>query len=178
MVDSGHYTDYVYEYVKRHSGGVFACKGKDYITTGETYQFFSPSSLERIGFNNVLHISTGKLKDKISNVMTSAFWITGQPQPWWYPNFREDFHDDYFRQLEAESREEKRDPVTNQFRGYIWRKKNQQENHALDCYVYNLAALELAAEYWCKEHLGLPTLDWTVFWEFAKRGEFYSLPPA
>ncbi|MCL2093795.1 MAG: phage terminase large subunit family protein [Treponema sp.] len=173
MIDSGHNTEYVYEYVKRHSGGVFACKGKDYLINGETYQFFSPSAQEKIGFRNALHISTGKLKDKISNAMTSSFWVTGQPQPWWYPNFREDARDDYFKQFEAESREEKRDAITKQFRGYIWKQKFGQDNHALDCYVYNLAALELAAEYWCKEHLGLPTLDWTAFWELAKQGEFY-----
>lgn len=176
MIDSGHNTEYVYEYVKRHSGGVFACKGKDYLTNWETYQFFSPSAQEKIGFRNALHISTGKLKDKISNAMTSSFWITGQPQPYWYPNFREDCRDDYFKQFESESREEKRDAITKQFRGYIWKQKFGQDNHALDCYVYNLAALELAAEYWCKEHLGLPALDWIAFWELAKQGEFYQEP--
>ena len=159
MVDTGHNTTYVYEYIKRHSGGVFGCKGKDYLTNGETYQFFSPAALQRIGFANVLHVNTGKLKDNISNAMTSSFWIMGQPQPWWYPNFREDFGDDYFRQFEAESRKEERDAVTKKFRRYVWVQKFGQDNHAFDCYVYNLAALELAADYWCREHLDLPALD-------------------
>ena len=131
IIDSGHNTEYVYQYVKKHSLGVFACKGKDYLTNGETYQFFSASALEKIGFRNALHISTGKLRDKISNAMTSLFWITGQPQPWWYPNFREDFRDDYFKQFEAESRGEKSDAITKQFRGYIWKQKFGQDNHAL-----------------------------------------------
>jgi len=44
---------------------------------------------------------------------------------------------------------------------------------SLKAYALNLVALELAAEYWCKEHLGLSVLDWTAFWELAKSGEFY-----
>ena len=88
MVDTGFNTGHVYEYLKRHSEGVFGCKGKDYLPNGETYQFFSAAALDRIGFEKILHINTGKLKDNISNAMTSSFWITGQPQPWWYPNFR------------------------------------------------------------------------------------------
>jgi len=178
MIDSGHNSEYVYEYVKKRSPGVYAIKGRDYLTNGETYQFFSASTQERIGFTNILHVNTGKLKDRISNAMTSSFWISGQPQPPWYPNFREDSRDDYFKQFEAERREEKRDAVTKQFRGYVWKQKFGQDNHALDCYVYNLAALELAAEFWCREELGLPTLDWTAFWELAKSGEFYKDPKA
>ena len=172
MVDTGFNTGHVYEYLKRHSEGVFGCKGKDYLPNGETYQFFSAAALDRIGFEKILHINTGKLKDNISNAMTSSFWITGQPQPWWYPNFREDFGDDYFKQFEAESRKEERDAATKKFRRYVWTQKFGHDNHAFDTFVYNLACLELIAEWWCRVHLRLPTLDWVAFWESAKRGEF------
>ena len=176
MIDTGHNTTYVYEYLKRHPQGMFGCKGKDYLPNGETYQFFSPAALQRIGFANILHINTGKLKDNISNAMTASFWITGQNQPFWYPNFREDFGDDYFKQFEAESRKEERDAVTKKFRRYVWVTKFGHDNHAFDTYVYNLACLELVAEYWCREHLWLPTLDWIAFWENATLGEFYQKP--
>jgi phage terminase large subunit GpA-like protein len=176
IVDSGHNTDYVYEYVKRHSSGVFACKGRETLAAGETYQFFSPAAIQKIGFQNAIHINTFKLKDKISAALTSSFWITGQPQPAWYPNFREDFRDDYFRQFESEVRENQTNTVTKQFIKTIWKKKFGAENHAFDTYVYNLAALELLAEGWCKEGLGLPALDWGAFWELAKKGEFYREP--
>ncbi|MDR2052874.1 MAG: phage terminase large subunit family protein [Treponema sp.] len=176
IVDSGHNTDYVYEYVKRHYKGVYACKGRDTLAAGETYQFFSPAAVEKIGFQNALHINTFKLKDKISAALTSSFWITGQSQPAWYPNFREDSRDDYFRQFESEVKKEQRNTVTKQFIKIIWEKKFGAENHALDTYVYNLAALELLAEGWCKEYLGLPALDWSAFWDLAKKGEFYREP--
>jgi phage terminase large subunit GpA-like protein len=116
------------------------------------------------------------MKDKISNAINKSYWITGKSQPWWYPNFPEDFKDDYFSQFEAESKEEYRHNVTKQFIKIIWKAKFGQPNHAFDTYVYNLAALELAAEYWCREHLGLPTLNWSAFWELARQGEFYQEP--
>ncbi|MCL2410100.1 MAG: phage terminase large subunit family protein [Treponema sp.] len=155
MINSGYNADYVYEYVKTRRRSAFAVRGTDCLASGETYRFFSPSAQEKLGFANALHVSTGKLKDRISSAITSSFWVTGQLQPPWYPNFREDCHDDYFKQLAAECCKKK-------------------DNNVLYCYAYNLAALELAAEYWCKEHLGLPTLDWTAFWESAKSGEFYA----
>jgi len=176
MVDYGYNATWVREYVDRHKGlGVFACKGKDYLQSDETYQFFSPAASQRMGYYNFLHVSTGKLKDLISNSMTTSYWA-GRPdlQPWWYPNFPEDFGDDYFKQFEAEVRKERRDPITKQVKGYVWEQVSQ-DNHAFDTYVYNLAGLELAAEHWCRGHMGLPALDWIAFWDFAKRGEFYRL---
>jgi phage terminase large subunit GpA-like protein len=176
FIDSGHNTEYVYEFVKAHHSGVFAIKGRDWLSAGETYQFFSASAQDKIGIKNALHLNTGKLKDKISNAINKSFWVTGKLQPFWFPNFPEDFKDDYFQQFEAETKEELRHNVTKQFIKIIWKAKFGQPNHALDTYAYNLAALELAAEFWCREHLGLPTLDWVSFWELAKKGEFYQEP--
>jgi phage terminase large subunit GpA-like protein len=176
IVDSGHYTEYVYEYVKRHSFGVYACKGQKYLLNGETYSLFSQKALQQIGMAQAFHISTGKLKDKISVLLTQSFWVSGQSQPWWYPNFPEDFRDDYFQMFEAEVKEEMIDKKTNKVTGTLWRQLFGKANHALDTYVYNLAGLEIAAEYYCRERLGLPALDYTAFWEVARTGEFYEDP--
>jgi phage terminase large subunit GpA-like protein len=173
LIDSGHNSEYVYAFAQRHSSGVYACKGRDWLNAGETYALFSPSSLEKIGMAQAFHINTGKLKDRISNSLMASFWSGGNYQPHWYPNFPEDFRDDFFKMFEAETKQEKRDPITKQFKGYIWKLDFGKPNHALDTYVYNLAALEIAAEYWCKDQLGLSTLDWTAFWEAAKTGAFY-----
>jgi phage terminase large subunit GpA-like protein len=173
LIDSGHNAEYVYEFTKRHLSGVYACKGKDWFDTGETYRFFSPGALEKTGMPLAFHINTGKLKDRISNSLMRSFWKGAEYQPYWYPNFPEDFRDDYFRMFEAETKQEKRDPITQQFRGYVWKLAFGQPNHALDTYVYNLAGLEVAAEYCCRYDLDLPALDWTAFWEYAKTGVFY-----
>jgi hypothetical protein len=72
-----------------------------------------------------------------------------------------------------------RDKITNQFRGYVRKLAFGQPNHALDTYVYNLAALEIAAEAFCRETLELPALDRDAFRAEIKRaGEFYETPPS
>jgi phage terminase large subunit GpA-like protein len=176
IVDSGHYTEYVYAYVKRHSFGVYACKGQNLLRNGETYALFSPTALQHIGMTQAFHVNTGKLKDKISVLLTQSFWISGQHQPWWYPNFPEDFRDDYFQMFEAETKKEYVDKKTNKVIGTFWQQSFGKPNHALDTYVYNLAGLEIAAEYYCRDMLGLPALDYNAFWEVAKTGEFYEEP--
>ena len=173
LIDSGHNAGWVYEYVKRHAQGIYACKGKDWIAAGETYQLFSQSSLERIGMERAYHVNTGKLKDKISAALMSSFWQSNEYQPPWYPNFPEDLRDDYFKMFEAEKKVEKRDPDTRQFKGYVWRLDFGKPNHAFDTYVYNLAGLEIFAEYYCKEW-GLAALNWDYFWAGAKTGCFYT----
>jgi phage terminase large subunit GpA-like protein len=176
VVDSGHYTEYVYEFVKRHSFGVYACKGKDWINTGETYALFSKSALEKIGMAQAFHINTGKLKDRISAALTSSFWETGKFQPLWYPNFPEDFRDDYFKMFEAEKKVFTKLKDSENITRVSWVQEYGKDNHAFDTYVYNLAALEIAAEYYCKERLYLPALNWRAFWEEAKTGAFYEDP--
>jgi phage terminase large subunit GpA-like protein len=176
IVDSGHYTEHVYSFVQRHSFGVYACKGRDWLQHGGTYELFSPAALQKIGLPQAFHINTGKLKDRISIMLTNSFWVGGQYQPAWYPNFPEDFRDDYFKMFEAETKKEIIDKQTNKVFRVIWQQTFGQENHALDTYVYNLAGLEIAAEYYCRYTLGLPALNWTSFWEVAKAGEFYEDP--
>jgi phage terminase large subunit GpA-like protein len=175
LIDSGHNAEWVYAFAQRHSSGVYACKGKDWIAAGETYQLFSQSALARIGMAQAYHINTGKLKDKISAALMSSFWKGGEYQPQWYPNFPEDFRDDYFKMFEAETKVERRDSQTNQFRGYVWKLDFGKPNHAFDTYVYNLAALEIFAEDFCKspDGLGLDALNWDAFWEAARTGIFY-----
>jgi phage terminase large subunit GpA-like protein len=176
LVDSGHYTGFVYEYVKRHSFGVYACKGKDWINTGETYALYSAAALEKIGMDQAFHINTGKLKDRISAALTSSFWETDKFQPLWYPNFPEDFRDDYFKMFEAEKKVFTKLKGAENITRVTWQQEFGKDNHAFDTYVYNLAALEIAAEYYCKYTLQLKALDWRVFWNEAKKGIFYEEP--
>jgi phage terminase large subunit GpA-like protein len=102
-------------------------------------------------------------------------WNEKDFQPLWYPNFADDFRDDYFKQFEAEERVD----VYDRFDRYlktIWKPKFGAANHAFDTYCYNLAALEIWANDWCRSGLGLEALDWPIFWESAKQGFFYVEP--
>ena len=175
LVDSGHYTEWVYAFCSRFSGGVYACKGTDWIKNGESYQLFNRKTLEAIGLPLAYLINTGKLKDRISRAMNMLNWDEGQVQPDWYPNFPDDFHDDYFRMFEAEEKVEEYDKKTNKYLRTVWRAKPQAPNHAFDTYVYSMAALEICADDICRNTLGLKVLDWPAFWNYAKMGMFTSL---
>lgn len=166
LVDSGHYTDWVYSFVQRFSGGVYACKGMDWIKTGESYQLFSASTLERTGLALAYHVNTGKMKDRISDEMNRLFWNDGQRQPPWYPNFPEDFGDDYFKMYEAEEKVDIVDRLTGRWLKRIWRAKYGAANHGFDTRVYNKAALEIFADDICRVDIGLKSLDWAAFWRY------------
>jgi len=173
LVDSGWNTEWVYAYAMRHGQGVYVCKGQDYIEAGETFKLFKQSTLKGIGLGQAFHINTGKLKDRISNAFMSLSWNEGEYQPSWFPNFADDFRDDYFKQFEAEERVD----IYDRFDKYLktlWRPTyHGAVNHYFDTYCYNLAALEIWANDWCRQVLGLDALDWLAFWEHAKEGFFY-----
>ena len=173
LVDSGHYTDAVYAFCSRYSNGVYACKGMDWIRNGETYQAFSQSTLSRIGLPLAYHINTGKLKDRISTSMNVSRWNSDEAQPDFYPNFPEDFRDDYFKMFEAEEKVDVVNRVTNQWEKTVWRAKAGAPNHAFDTYVYSLAALEIFAEDICRNDFNLGYLHWPTFWEYARGGAFF-----
>lgn len=173
LVDSGKYTDYVYAFCMRYSNAVYACKGVDYLKDGATYQLFEKSTLERIGLPIAYRINTTKLKDKISRSLNSLQWDEGSLQPSWYPNFPDDFRSDYFRMFEAENKVDEYDRKTNKYLRTIWRQRHGMDNHAFDTYVYNLAALEIFADDFCRNELGFKGLDWRAFWDFAATGVFY-----
>lgn len=173
LVDSGHYTDFVYSFVQRYTaGGVYACKGNDWIKDGETYKEFARTTVERIGLPVAYHINTGKLKDRISSVMNGSFWADGKIQPTWYPNFPEDFGDDYFAMYEAEEKIEEVDKETGRWLRTRWRCKFGAANHGFDTCVYNWAALEIFADDICRNVLRLPALSWQDFWDYAAADEF------
>lgn len=173
LVDSGHYTDYVYSFCQRFSSRVYCCKGTDWINGGETYKLFAKSTLQAIGLPLAYHVNTTKLKDRISMMLNTMQWYEGQLQPDWYPNFPDDFRDDYFKMFEAEVKVEEYDKKTNKYVRTFWKAKAGAPNHGFDTYVYNLAALEIFAEDICRYEIGLPALNWDAFWQFARTGSFY-----
>ncbi len=168
LVDSGHYTSWVYAFCSQFSFGVYACKGQDWIKDGAPYQLFSPGTLKQIGLPLAYHINTGLIKDRISGEMNRLFWNDGQLQPAWYPNFPEDFGDDYFKMYEAEEKIDIIDKATRKYVKTIWRQKFGADNHAFDTRVYNKGALEIFADDICRQELRCGALDWNAFWRYAK----------
>jgi phage terminase large subunit GpA-like protein len=172
LVDSGWNTEYVYAFAMRYPSRIYACKGTDTFRAGETYKLFDKGTLIRIGLSLAFHINTSKMKDRISNSMSLLSWNEKEFQPPWYCNFPEDFRDDYFKMFEAEERVNEYDQY-NRYRRTIWKPKRGIPNHAFDTYGYNLAALEIFADAYCREVLEFPGIDWNAFWDAIKNNGFF-----
>ena len=172
FIDSGHYTDYVYEFCKIYSAFVYPIKGEDYITGGLTYKMFNKKTLDEKGLTAAYHINTTMIKDRIARYFNLQ-WNTGEIQPEWYPNFPEDTRDDIFTQFESEERINEYDKITNKWIRSRWRLVPGRENHCFDTYCYNIASCEMFAEYVCRNVLDINYLDWQEFWKYAREGHFY-----
>ena len=130
-IDSGgHYTQQVYNYVKRRTGRrVFAIKG----VGGEGKPIIGKPSKNNIGKINLFPVGTDTAKELIF----ARLKITEEGAG--YCHFPIERSEEYFRMLTSEKK------VTRYFKGRPRREwvKVRQRNEALDCRVYALAALQL-----------------------------------
>jgi phage terminase large subunit GpA-like protein len=163
----GESTDTVYQFCRQYSVGVYPIFGAEYLKNGLTYEMMSKATIEKAGCIGY-RLNTTKLKDKIARVLNDNSWITGQPQPEWYPNFPDDLRDDFFKMLTAEYKAEKRDKRTGRFLGIEWRQIQGRDNHALDTFMIHMAGIEMLAEWACKNMLGMDRLSWPAYWEWLK----------
>lgn len=174
FIDSGHEAKVVYDFCRKYSQWVYAIKGDESIIGEVTFKEFNTKTLDKEGLNSAYHINTYKLKSVISNNLNRLTWEMGKKQPAWYPNFPEDFRDDYFKMFEAERKVKIVDTITNRFKKWKWKQTSPgNDNHGFDTYVYNLAAVEMLADTICRDYLNLEYLDWESFWNYAKTGIFY-----
>ncbi|MCK4960455.1 MAG: hypothetical protein KAT00_13675, partial [Planctomycetes bacterium] len=58
--------------------------------------------------------------------------------------------------------------------GFYWMKISESApNHAWDCRVYNMAALDIIIFTTCASQLGIEAIDYAAFWEWAIREQPY-----
>jgi len=130
-IDSGgHYTQQVYNYVKRRAGKrVFAIKG----IGGEGKPIIGKPSKNNIGKINLFPVGTDTAKELIF----ARLKVTDEGPG--YCHFSITHSEEYFRMLTSEKK------VTRYYKGRPKREwvKVRQRNEALDCRVYAMAALEL-----------------------------------
>lgn len=170
FIDARYRTDIVYSFALEYSSGVYPIMGRDSPVKSaklrEFDQFTSKSGA--IAFN----INTTLYKDRLMAWMRRD-WNDGQIQPLGYTNFPADYRDDYFRHYEAEYKQEVRSKKTNKFLGYYWVQIPNKANHALDCRVYNMAALDLIVYTVCVEYLDFDGIDYNKFWDFCLKEKLY-----
>lgn len=178
LIDSGwgEHADVVYQFSKGFDNGVYAIKGEDYLSTQLVFDSFSKTKLEQHGLEHAYLLNTTLLKDRLSRYSRLA-WETRERQPDWFCNYPEDLGSEFFNQLEAEEKVDIRDKITKTWKKAVWKNVSGADNHSLDTSAYNLAALEIVANEYCKsDKIGLKFLSYEAFWLYCMergKGEFW-----
>jgi phage terminase large subunit GpA-like protein len=166
FVDAGYRTEDVYEFVSQYSEGVYSIFGRDSLPKNNSYKslFYESKNKNKFG-DNFYSVNTNTYKDRLAAYMRRD-WNTGEVQPPGFPNYPQDYGDDYFRMYEAESKVEVKDKRTGKYLGFYWRQHDGKENHAFDCRIYGMAALDYYIYNICITELGLEGIVYADFWKY------------
>jgi phage terminase large subunit GpA-like protein len=166
LIDVGWHekADNVYQFCLQYSRGVYPCMGRKNPTQGSAVKEFNLS--QSAGGLPLYNVTAFMYKDRLAAWLKSP-WDDGKYQPCGYPNYPQDRRDDYFDQYEAEKKIEVLDPRTRRVKGYKWELTGQRANHAWDCRVYNMAVFDMLVHATCTEVLGLETMNYAAFFEYA-----------
>jgi len=165
FIDAGYNTDFVYDFCAQYSEGVYPILGRDSLPTNKAYKnTLFLEGKNKLG-NPFYSLNVTQYKDRLASWLRSD-WKDGELQPVGYPSYPSDYGDDYFRQYEAEEKMTKKNAKTNQTLGFYWIKKPNAANHAWDCAVYNMAALDFYAFNICVHTLGHEGIVYDDFWNY------------
>jgi len=164
FIDAGYKTDEVYQFCNQYSSGVYAIFGRDSLPKNKTYKTLFHESKNKYG-DPFYSINHNTYKDKLATYLRSD-WNDGEKQPPGYPNYPDDYGDDYFRMYEAEEKVVEYHKKTKQRLGYYWRSIKGQPNHAWDCRIYNMAALDFHAFNICVHELQLDGIVYDKYWSY------------
>lgn len=164
FVDAGYRTDEVYQFTGQYSEGVYPIFGRDSLPKNKTYKTLFHESKNKYG--NVFYtLNVNSYKDRLASWLRSD-WNNGELQPFGYPNYPEDYGDDYFRQYESEEKVTEYHRKTKQRLGFYWRQIPNKANHAWDCRNYNMAALDFYAYNICITELNHEGIVYDDFWKY------------
>ena len=156
--------DAVYQFAQGYSSGVYPVMGRKFPIKGSLIREFQESTSAT---GNLLYNVTATLyKDRITAWLKGE-WAEHQLQPLGYPNYPQDYRDDFFKQYEAEEKVEVYNARTGQRIGWEWRQVGNRPNHAFDVRVYNMAGFDMLVADVCMNHLELLKLDYDAFFNYA-----------
>jgi len=169
FVDAGYKTDFVYQFCAQYSSGVYPILGRDTLPQNKSYKNLFLEGKNKYG-NPFYSINVTTYKDRIAAWLKTD-WNDKELQPVGYPNYPSDYGDDFFRQYEAEEKYSKIHKITKQFLGFYWQKTPNKDNHAWDCAVYGMAALDFYAFNICINELGCEGIVYSEFWDWLEKNQ-------
>lgn len=161
LIDAGFKTPIVCEFC-RNSNSIFPVMGLKYIKN----KMFVEKILSEFNNQRFFEINTDLYKLNLYSRLKLRKDLEGN-LPKFYQSFPWNYSDNYFKMLVAEKRIAiiKNGQIIN----YKWIKKHAGiKNEALDCRIYNYAAIDIFANYICNE-FGIKKLDYRFFWKWCKK---------
>ena len=173
LIDASYRTDEVYEFCSSFREGLFPIMGRDTPPrNARLRQFDSYTKHDLTAYN----VTVTLYKNRVAGWLRRD-WNTGEMQPAGYPNFPQDYRDDFFKQFDAEVRREKFKKNGARI-GFVWElKKSNLPNHSWDCFIYNAAAHDMVCFNINSEILGQDRFDNDAFWTYVWENQYFFYDP-
>jgi terminase, large subunit len=160
MIDSSFRTNIVNSFCDQFETGVYPIQGANYLSHGEVFRTHKAKS-----HNNITRfdLATDLLKDEIYGFLKREI-STDNTVPLGYSYFPMEYGEQYFKMLTAEEKKEQKNKISGKLK-FSYYLPYKTRNEALDCRVYNLAAV-YAYRFLLSQELDL---TWKDFWNYFEK---------
>lgn len=164
LIDMGYRASEVQEFCSLYHQGVSPLMGRESSIRGAAIKEFQVGQTAK--GQQFFNVTTTIYKNQLAGWLR-AEWAPGMLQPTGYPNYPQDRGEEFFAQYQAEEYV----PVVNARTKVVthlrWRQIGQRPNHAWDCRVYNMAALDMIIWQACTGVLQLESVDYAAWANYA-----------
>lgn len=164
LVDSGYNQHNVYSFTSSYPGIAFPVKGRGTSGTAANFKEFKAFSTNTGTQGYTLYVDT--YKERWASALKRQWDGTGT-QPEHHFNAPYNISDKALKELTAETKKERKDPATGKSQGFSWERPSGADNELWDCLIYSTAALDVIANNYCIQQLGLASVDWNHFFTHA-----------
>lgn len=171
LIDASYRTDEVYKFASDYSECVFAIMGREMPTKNAKMSQFNSYENKKEGIT-AYNITVTRYKDRIAGWLRRD-WNDGELQPIGYPNYPENYGDDFFKQYEAEEKKKKRYKTGSLGSSYVWMQKPNEANHAWDAAVYGAAALDIKCYDFTENHLKENGINYAAFFKYIEENKTF-----
>ena len=171
LIDSQYNADVVHQFCSEYISSVFPCRGTELPVKGTRFKEFSEftSALGHRGYN----VTTTIYKDRLATALRRE-WDGSGRQPIGYPNFPQDYPEQFFKELTIERKVEIKDSQSGKVIGHSWVGRGA---HSWDTLVYASAAVDLLAFEICINEWELEEINRPLFWAACEeRALFWTAP--
>jgi terminase, large subunit len=166
LIDSGYFTEQVYQFASEYQQGVFPVKGREAPPKNATIREFSPFATP-LGVQ-AYGITVDIYKERWAAALRRQ-WDGVGIQPFSHFNAPLDITDKQLKELTVEVKRARKDSATGRAMGFEWHRPNGAANELWDLLIYSNAGLDLIAWDVCRRQSDLEAVNWPDFYEYCER---------